>query len=465
MEENKFSTITVDKWKGLIPDNNKKARDLYLNEIFPYIQENFCNTFEEKALEIKKFKYFISIIGSSPYPAILFLKAIKPVKVLFICCEDTEQNLDLIYEKSSLRLSQIEKVTIDRDDAINTTYKAIKNFCNGYTAEEIFIDTTSEKKAMVAGAMLAASILNITTGYVDYKKYLPYIPEPEPGTEIPYILSNPLNVFGEIELREACQAFNQGNYPVALEIAQRLEERVPDVWPARKLIDLIKIYQSWEAFDFKKAFDSCKYFLIRYKNEKNSQKIDLLRKHCKILKILSGEENDDFHINLTLNFYYAGIRCARYSSRYDFSVLLMYRTIEQVFTYCLKKEGINPEDPVYPPLCTKENYNKKIREIFENQTSERDLPRKLALMDQAIILNLTGHEILEPVDLKKLKTNIELRNLSLLAHGIKPMTESHFKKIRRKAAKILDRLLKIENKGYLSNYKQIFQFPKIDFYE
>jgi len=132
MQQTEIFTIKIDKWKKLLPENNHKAQDFYLQEVFPYIVDNFETSFSDKTVELDKFKNVISILGSSPYPAILFIKAIKPEKVLFICSEDTKHNLDIIYEKTELRLSQIEKENTEIEDEINTTYKVIKKFCNVY---------------------------------------------------------------------------------------------------------------------------------------------------------------------------------------------------------------------------------------------------------------------------------------------------------------------------------------------
>ena len=439
----------IKEWKELLLKDRNKANNYYFENIFGEVKTSF----KRKYNDIKKqnFKYLISLVGFSPQPIILFINAIKPQKVLFICSSDTEKFLDKIAEDTGLKISQIDKEKVDSSD-VASVYQAIKKFSSDKDFQDIFIDVTGGKKSMVAGAMLAASILNIKPGYVDYEKYLPELRQPEPGSEYPNILKNPLTVFGDIEIKQAYRAFNQGNYSVAMEIALKLEKQVPDVWPARKLIDYINIYEPWEAFDFNKAYENCNKFLELYKD-------NTVKKHKEILESLIKNENN-FNLNMPLNFYFTGLRYAA-RKRFDFSVLLMYRTIEQIFSYCLIKENINPSNPVYPVICTKEKYNEEAKSIFGNKYYEKDLPTKLALMDQGIILKIINHKITKAIELEKLKGIVSGRNESILAHGSKPMTENNFNQIRRMSAKLLSSILNIEQKENLTIQKNYFDFPAL----
>jgi len=67
-----------------------------------------------------------------------------------------------------------------------------------------------------------------------------------------------------------------------------------------------------------------------------------------------------------------------------------------MLAFILKEIGIDPSNPVYPQEITIDTFNRKLQEVFEKDYYEKSLPRKVGLMDSAILLSIINHPIVEP---------------------------------------------------------------------
>jgi CRISPR-associated protein (TIGR02710 family) len=445
----------VDKWKQLHQVNKGKAEEFYYKELFEEVIELFIS----KSKTLKKYRFLISLLGLSPQPVILFIRAVNPEKVLFIHSEETEKYLDEIQRWTGLTLTQVVREMIDSSDPTGV-YKSIKNFASSKNPKEILLDFTGGKKSMVGGAAMAGNLLGIDTGYVDYGSYLSDLRQPEPGSEYPNILKNPFYVLGDIDLEKARESFNNYNFGRCLEILKELEGRVEDIWGIRKLKLLTKIYQVVDAFNFSEGMSLIEEFIRRYVDDRRFLSVEQVKKTQDILPILNNKEHPDHETYLCLNYFFSGERFAK-RARYDIAVFLMYRTIEMVLSAGLNELDINPSNPIYPKWLTPEKYNEKLREVFEKEHYEKNLPYKVGLMDSAIILAIKSDELVADLNLKDLRGIIELRNDSHFTHGFKVLNEEDFKKIRRMSRKLLEKYLSLKGKPMVKDFEMLFSFPKL----
>lgn len=442
------------QWRSM-KNNREEAECFYYREIFPFV----IDAFKKKAVGLSKYRYLISLVGFSPQPIILFIKGVEPEKTLFICSPQTESIIDTIWDYTDLRPSSLDKCTIESSD-VPGVYHAIKDFVYGKEPKEILIDTTGGKKSMVGAASMAGNFLRIDVGYVDYDNYITELRQPEPCTEFPNILKNPLVVFGDLQIMHANELFNQGNYQRVREIAMELEDKVEDVWRVRRLLELAEIYQAWQDFRFEEALKGMDRFLHRYEATDPGIPRSDLEKHQRLLKILANENDTRYPIYLAVNFYFAGVRLSS-QGRYDIAVLLMYRTMEQVTSLFLKEKGIDPQKPSYPKEVTEDIYNKKLKEIYGNQFYAKELPTKIAFMDQVALLLIMKHPLTKASDPRVLKGVVNLRNNNMLVHGYYPQEEADYNKIRREAAKLLGRALELKGMERLNEQEKLFSFPQL----
>src|SRR4030043_1150798 len=102
-----------------------------------------------------------------------------------------------------------------------------------------------------------------------------------------------------------------------------------------------------------------------------------------------------------------------------------------ILSFTLKESGIDPSNPIYPQGVTTDVFNRKLKEVFEKDHYEKDLPKKVGLMDSATVLSIIEHPIVETLSLKELKGIINLRNESRFTHGFRPLGSEDFRRIRR----------------------------------
>jgi CRISPR-associated protein (TIGR02710 family) len=445
----------IDHWKHLFKTKREEADEFYFTSMF----EDVIKRFLSNGKGIEKYRFLISLLGFSPQPVILFIRAIKPERVLFIHSEDTESYLDVIQQWTGLKLAQVAKEQVDSSDPTGV-YKAIKEFVAFRNPKEVLLDITGGKKAMVGGAAMAGNLLGIDTGYVDYQRYLPDLRQPEPGTEYPNILKNPLYVLGDIELEKAKEAFNQYNFSRCLDILSRLEERIEDIFGIRKFKSLAETYVEIDAFNFSKALALAEDFLKRYSEDRRLVEIVKIQATRDVLSVLVDDNHTDHAPYYCINCHFSGERLGE-RSLFDVAVFMMYRTIEMILAFTLKEIGIDPSNPIYPEEVTTDAFNRKLKEVFEKDYYEKDLPRKVGLMDSAVVLSILNHPIVEALALKDLKGLINLRNESRFTHGFRPLGADDFNRIRRLSRKLLEKYLSLKGKPMVKEYMSLFAFPKI----
>jgi CRISPR-associated protein (TIGR02710 family) len=446
----------IDHWKQLFKTKREEADQFYFNSMF----EDVINRFLPKSKGLEKYRFLISLLGFSPQPVILFIRAIKPEKVLFVHSEETESYLDVIQQWTGLKLAQVVKEQVDSSDPTDV-YKAIKEFVVSRNPREILLDITGGKKAMVGGAAMAGNLLGIDTGYVDNERYLPDLRQPEPGSEYPNILKNPFYVLGDIELEKAKEAFNQCNFSRCLDILNCLEERIEDIWGIRKFKSLAEAYIEIDAFNFSKALVLIEEFLKKYSEDRRLIEIEKVQATRNVLSVLVNKEHPDYVPYCCINYYFSGDRFGE-RSLFDVAVFMMYRTIEMILAFTLEEIGIDPSNPIYPKEVTMATFNRKLKEVFEKDYYEKDLPRKVGLMDSAIVLSIMNHPIMETLSLNELKGMINLRNESRFTHGFRPLGSNDFSRIKRLTRKLLEKYLSLKGKPMVNGYMSLFAFPKIN---
>lgn len=443
----------VENWMKLIRTDRVEADRFYFEVMF----EDVISRFVQKSKILEKYKYLISLLGFSPQPIILFIRAIRPQKVLFIYSDESESYLDMIQKWTDLTFAQILKEQVKSSDP-SGVYKAIKEFIVNRNPGEILLDITGGKKAMVGGAAMAGNFLGIDTGYVDYERYLPDLRQPEPGTEYPNILKNPFYVLGDIELEKAKEAFNHLNFNRCLEILNGLNSRVEDIWGVRKLKAVAEIYQHFDTFDFVKALQLIEDNLDRLRDD--SKLCGQIERTRGILQILNNPEHTDYNLYTCINYYFAGERFSQ-RGRYDVAIFLMYRTIEMILSCTLKDLGIDPSKPNYPSWVSHEKYQEKLKEVFQTDYYEKALPNKIGLMDSAILLSINQHPIVRELNLHELKGIITLRNESHFTHGSRRLSQEDFRKIRRHARKLLEKYVELKGKPKINEFENFFLFPNL----
>jgi len=372
-----------------------------------------------------QYRHLISLVGFSPEPIILTIRALKPEKVYFIATDDTENQLDLIVEKCNLKPSQYYKEIVDSSRTAEV-YAAIKKFSAGISPRELAIDITGGKKSMVGGGAEAGGLLGCAVFYVDYAEYDKDLRKPKPGTEFLNFLENPYEVFGDIEIGRALSLYEKGEYSAAMEILGQLIKRVPDPSELEIKLQIICLTQNWEDYQFEKALRNAENVLDlmhRYRRLQNLKPV--IEDKKALLQLMCGEDAEKWIVNnhLFLSERYHG------RGKNDFAILLLYRTMEMILNHRLASAyGIlasAPDYERYPGLL--EQYREQVLSVYREQARKPEgLPIKIGLMAAAMLLKVFDDAFMKETDLINLNQEAEKRNTGILAHGIRPNTAKQY---------------------------------------
>ncbi len=400
---------------------NAEAEALYWSELYQLVQEAVNSRLP---VAPGTFDLLISLVGLSPEPLILTINALKPGEVVFLVSPETKGQLDLIFEKTSLKPSQAKWIEID-SSKVEQVYQQIRDVVSRYAPEKVAIDITGGKKSMVGGAAQAAALLGCAAFYVDYDEYHPQFRKPNPGSEYLSFLKNPYEVFGEIDDRRARDLYESGDYGAAVELASRLAQKLVSSREQEIKRSIYATFQKWEDYQFSDAQRSAQNAL------KLSRQFNLLthlqpelEKRLDTLQKIIG--NNPLYIALN-HYYLAIVFSAR--GKYDFAILLLYRTIELLFSQRLfdgyQLLTSKPDYSPWPDLLQK--YNEQLPLVYgPTARISNELPAQIGLMATATLLKIWDDPLTQNLDLKLLREQADQRNQGILAHGLKPNTQKQF---------------------------------------
>jgi len=429
----------IDRWKEIAARNKKEAEKFYRETILPQAIKDFSAKDDFRG----KYDFLISLVGFSPEPIVLMLHAIKPQKTLFLYTREAERSLDLIsqfYPFSSP--SEYDKVRID-SSRVEDIYEKIKDFLKDKPPERVAVDITGGKKAMVSGASAAAALADCRILYMDYTEYNSELRKPVPGTEFINELKNPIEIFGEFDAEKGKELFRKGDFSAATEIFSRLKQRVMRPEKYELYSNLASFFSSWEEYDFPKALTSLtkiKYGIERYRIFKEWD--GAITKYREIMEQLV-QKNEKYFV---LNHYFISKRY-RQRQKFDFSALLLYRTLEMAVSYRLKEkykiDSSHPNYSQFPDLAQK--YKPLVFRVYGKEARRSNLPIPIGLMDGIILLNAFNDKMFpKNSNLEEIKQQAELRNKSVLAHGTT--------RVSKKGVDSIDRVFR----PYLDHFTQIY---------
>lgn len=448
----------IEIWEKI--ENPQKRKEYYRQHIFPLSIPKFVEKYNESIRDEKgkNYKFLISTLGTSPEPCIYFISAVKPEYAYILHSRETEKNVDYVIKETKIGFSKIRKKLINPSDPCSV-YKAIKEIIEDKDDfSEILIDATAGKKAMVIGAAQAGYYLGIDVGYVDSDSHT-ILRHPQPLSERPIILNNPLEVFFDFEITKGKSHFQNHDYSGALDYFSKVKDKMPD--PYYRKIELYCLitegFKCWDEFNFDDAlakFQEIRNNISRY--NLNERFIKIIEEKIVTLEKLKNKDMD-YHI---LNFYISAQRFKK-KKRYDLGIFLFYRTIEKIYQKRLKTEyGIDNNNPDFSTIKGKSIsdiqtlYDQLGKEVYGKRYSKKEIPKKLGLMDSAIIYNvLRGQKPLKC--LKWLCHIIETRNHSIFTHGMRVLGEKDYNEFK----KFVEKMPEIKNSVLNIN---AFEFPSID---
>lgn len=482
----------TEKWKGLerkTVKQREKADNFYETKLMKLIEEEFVANNSEKVYE--KVEYLIMSVGTSYEPLVLDIQLLQPRRILFLYTETTESVLNKIAKYCQLDPVRYSKRQVNETDPLDV-YREIKAaYLKWNRPDKLYIDFTGGTKAMSAAAAMAGSVIKVQLIYIGSEQYLTDFRKPEPGSERLYYISNPIEIFGDLEIEKALELFDKYNYAGAREKLRELKETVPapDIRQQLSFVhDLAMVYEYWDALEFPQAYKAmCSLtkdlerdsrlnpdflmmdFLPALKRQeavlKQLDELSGLLKEKKNMDILRGTE----YIVPLMFTMYENAEIRRKQKKYDMATLLLYRLLEMIeqrrlAVYNLYISQMNYRDIIYntercPEMEGKDADERKrllektvydIRRQLFKRNVNRYLLDQISLLEGFILLLALNDEISEaragqPIDkLRRVRSMVYLRNNSIFAHGLGPVSEEDFLKFRGFVLEIFREFCEVE---------------------
>ena len=210
------------------------------------IEEEFIVNNTGKVYE--KVEYLIMSVGTSYEPLVLDIQLLQPRRILFLYTERTECILEKIVKYCQLDAMRYAKREVNETDPLDI-YREIKAaYLKWSRPDKMYIDFTGGTKSMSVAAAMAGAVINVQLIYIGTMHYLTDFRKPEPGSETLYYISNPVEIFGDLEIEKAFALFDKFNYAGARKKLEELKESVPtpDIRQQLSFVyDLALAYEHW----------------------------------------------------------------------------------------------------------------------------------------------------------------------------------------------------------------------------
>lgn len=426
----------------------KKRLFEYEKKYLPLLEEN-----KKIAEEIKPDNLLLTV-GLQAEPLILSILFLKPKRIYLLHSDESrkiankvEDDPDVKTLNPSITLKEIKEYDVTEN------YKIIKEILSDLSNKgTTVLDPTGGRKMMISSLSLAAFYYRLPMVYIHGKdvkgKTIPF-------TERLRKIENPLESYGDIELKLIEELFNSHFYEAAKKTCENLQSSIKDLATSKKielLKDLISIYRDWDAFlhssvsekmeptlseRLKKIVDDFKRFKISDWLPKN------VDKNIEFLSELDSKPKDSFNtideFRLVDIYLSALRRGSEKQAKYDDAIARLYRCLEMSASLKLYNLGLeSTEKPDYNSFLEHIGITKEeLKERFK-QLTKRELPNEfLGLDNQMNLLKITNEKEKVVKIYESMKDLIKMRNRSILAHGTRPTTEEDWVEFRDKTLQIL----------------------------
>ena len=456
-------------------EQRREAELFYDLNLMKLIEEEFIRNNQGKVTE--KVEYLIISVGTSYEPLVLSIRLFQPKKILFLYTELTETILNKIVSYCELDMTSFQKRQVHETSPIDI-YREIKHaYLEWGRPQKLYIDFTGGTKSMSAAAAMAGAVIDVQMVYVGTSNYLADFRKPYPGSETLFYIDNPLAIFGDLEVEKAMVLFAQNNYSAAREKLEVLKEQIPDPNLRQQLNFawlLAGMYEHWDALEFVPAYDAAlnleqqlrrdsrlhRTFLLMDCRERIESQRFVLEKLREIPGMLKERRNFDIlrdretMLPLMFTMYMSAVIREK-QEKYDMATLLMYRLLEMVEQRRLATYGLYISKMVYEKVefhhaeqltmnewdgAQKREWLKEevftIRKALFPRTENKFLPEQISLLDGFTLLAALKDPIYDGgtdpiIRLKQIRSMVYLRNNSIFAHGLGPVSREDYLKFHR----------------------------------
>lgn len=337
----------------------------------------------------------------------------NPTKTFFVVSKESLNTLRLILPEITCEHEIIE---ISNPDSIHRVYEELKpkfsEIQNQF--DHVIVDFTSGTKAMTSALAVLSTIFEADTlSYITGKRENGLVIR---GTEEVQAV-RPTFIISEKRLSEAAKLFNECRYDTTLALIASITKITADSNLKESTTTLRKAaiaYSAWDKFQHYTAFKSLKS-LRSSEFDKNKSFLG---------KLLKAEEKEPYWIADLIN---NAKRRGDIEHKFDDAVARLYRTVELIAQYRLRKEHKLEPSKLYfeqIPNVLREKWGIKAT----GETIKIGLEKDYELL--AAKEDIIGKKFIEDKEIGNL---LSKRNYSILAHGLEPLNKEAYQKLLSKA--------------------------------
>lgn len=305
----------------------------------------------------------------------------------------------------------------------------------GYGRQDIFLEPTGGTTVMRIGAALAATTLNVGMIIRD----VPYLYvngewKRDESEEIKLVpVNNPLEATGLLRDKQAVELFNRRDYMAAALVLEDIAQKVTGVERSqyyRGLLKLAKGYGAWDVANYSAALSQLgrarEDLNVKFADRTLSERVVPLLDRLNVnLPFLNRVNEKKLYLEKVVDMVENARRRILDQGRFDDGVARLYRAIEMWHQWrLLKNYSVDTSQVKWDEL------GKDMQKRFLQVTGMDFLPEALWVkllprqigLDQARKLDhmLSGEDLDDDPNFKNL---LRERNQSILAHGLRPISE------------------------------------------
>jgi len=474
MSTSKSVSELTDEWINLLQtDQNSDALQLYCEQIIPILLPSLHEKFQKIHNRSAKYDGLVSLLGFTPDTVVLAYQFARPETLVVLHTKETARFLESVVRHTKVPLASFFHEPFVEEPSTDI-YRALEAALKRFPKDaRIAIELTGGKKTMGGALAVAAGILDIDQLYIDYKEYMPEFRKPKPESTYIHLVENPMklsvDLFGGIEIDRAADFFNVGKYDISQALFQQAGQRMANPRIAEICADLSQFYSLWNSFNFLEALTlSASLFdqALRFSDQLTTRfRLDLnrLKEQIETIERLANEDR----FSLLWNFFFTADRYER-NGQNDIAALLYYRTMEGVFDNALKDlhEEFDRSNPDYSLLgvelsTIQSGFTRFRKKVFKKETQQETLPSRLAMFDSLCLLGAIDNALANKINLGRLANIANIRNLSVYAHGIRPMTTQSINDMRKLATDVLEAYTEGKYIGNLETERSRFEFMQL----
>jgi CRISPR-associated protein (TIGR02710 family) len=425
-------------------------------------------------------KVLLISVGGSPNAIKYSIEKNECPYVIFFCSKDTILQVNSIRDDISgnVKFTDFERIVTNDHENIETCYitllqripEILKLWKCDY--DDIVVDYTGGTKVMSAALVLATIDKCKSYSYIGggsankearAKNGIGTVID---GKEFYHYHQNPWDSLGINELKTIDELFSKARYATTVEKLEKLKglvnSKLKDIYET--LQEICMAYYYWDVFKindanmiFKRSFNNfSKYKILN--SEHLDKLIDNISNNMKWVEnlsnsIINARNNNKFadaYKMFSNDLIANAIRRAEKENKYEDAVARLYSSAEKFVKGMLLEHGIdnsNTEKGQIPPKLINEfmryeykNKENKIRFRYGFDAS----CRLLAFLDKNFEIRYFKLK-------DKLKSLMNIRNSSILAHDIIPVSEDTYKKM-------LDVILKL----FEIEKSELVEFPELN---